>query len=52
MLPEAIPPAINTACTVLAASKPGIEALLEQAARQRSTPERALTLEAQRRGLL
>lgn len=52
MLPEAIPPAIDTACAVLAASKPGIDSLLQQAQQQRSTPARALTLEAQRRGLL
>ena len=52
VLPEAVPGVIDTACAVLAASKPGIDALLEQAQRQRSTPARALTLEAQRRGLL
>lgn len=52
VLPEVVPDVIETACAVLAASKPGIDALLQQAAQQRTTPARMLTLEAQRRGLL
>ena len=52
VLPEAVPAVVDTACAVLAASKPGIDALLQQAVQQRTTPARMLELEARRRGLL
>ena len=52
MLPETATAVINSTCEVLATSKPGIDALLEQAAQQRTTPARMLELEARRRGLL
>lgn len=52
VLPEVVGDVVNNACAVLAASKPGVDALLEQAQQQRTTPARVLTVEAQRRGLL
>jgi hypothetical protein len=52
MAPVEATATIQTACAVLAASKPGIDALLDQAAQARTTPARMLQAEARRRGLL
>jgi hypothetical protein len=52
VLPESVATVIESACAVLAATKPGLDSLLEQADKARAPRDRVLAAEARSRGLL
>jgi len=52
VVPESVATVIESACAVLAATKPGLESLLEQADKARAPRDRVLSAEARSRGLL